>query len=166
MMLANFSFCVCLIRGRALLFCSLLVKGVLMSVVKTSEAVCVGHPDKLCDLVADQILDDILYGDRNARVAVEVMAAGRRLRTNNDCRYQQERPLLLTSPDLLRQNPLRGMRWLVRVENLAFRNKIRKTHLAVQPQIRPRHPMRQANPQRTGHQIFIPESTPTNSSDR
>lgn len=50
-----------------------------MSVVKTAEAVCIGHPDKLCDLVADQILDDILYEDRNARVAVEVMAAGRRI---------------------------------------------------------------------------------------
>ena len=47
--------------------------------VKTAEAVCIGHPDKLCDLVADQILDDILYEDRNARVAVEVMAAGRRI---------------------------------------------------------------------------------------
>lgn len=50
-----------------------------MSVVKTAEAVCIGHPDKLCDLVADQILDDILYEDRNARVAVEVMATGRRI---------------------------------------------------------------------------------------
>ena len=50
-----------------------------MSVVKTAEAVCIGHPDKLCDLIADQILDEILYEDRNARVAVEVMAAGRRI---------------------------------------------------------------------------------------
>lgn len=48
-----------------------------MSVVKTAEAVCVGHPDKLCDLITDQILDDILACDRNARVAVEVMATGR-----------------------------------------------------------------------------------------
>ncbi|MDY5129232.1 S-adenosylmethionine synthetase N-terminal domain-containing protein, partial [Actinotignum urinale] len=31
-----------------------------MSVVKTAEAVCIGHPDKLCDLIADQILDEIL----------------------------------------------------------------------------------------------------------
>lgn len=47
--------------------------------VRTSEAVCVGHPDKLCDLIADQILDDILFEDRSARVAVEVMASGRRI---------------------------------------------------------------------------------------
>lgn len=50
-----------------------------MSVVKTAEAVCVGQPDKFCDLVADQILEDILYEDSNARVAVEVMATGRRI---------------------------------------------------------------------------------------
>ncbi|MDR6939439.1 methionine adenosyltransferase [Arcanobacterium hippocoleae] len=50
-----------------------------MSVTKTAEAVCVGHPDKLCDLIADTILDDILYEDPAARVAVEVMASGHRI---------------------------------------------------------------------------------------
>lgn len=48
-----------------------------MPIVRTAEAVCVGHPDKLCDLIADQILDDILWEDKAARVAVEVLAAGR-----------------------------------------------------------------------------------------
>ena len=48
-----------------------------MPIVRTAEAVCVGHPDKLCDLIADQILDDILWEDKSARVAVEVLAAGR-----------------------------------------------------------------------------------------
>ncbi|USR79868.1 methionine adenosyltransferase [Arcanobacterium pinnipediorum] len=46
---------------------------------KTAEAVCVGHPDKLCDLIADTILDDILYEDPAAHVAVEVMASGHRI---------------------------------------------------------------------------------------
>ena len=50
-----------------------------MSVTKTAEAVCVGHPDKLCDLIADTILDDILYEDPVAHVAVEVMACGHRI---------------------------------------------------------------------------------------
>lgn len=50
-----------------------------MSTTKTAEAVCIGHPDKLCDLIADTILDDILYEDPAARVAVEVMASGRRI---------------------------------------------------------------------------------------
>ena len=43
----------------------------------SAESVCAGHPDKLADQIADQFLDDILYDDKAARVAVEVMAAGR-----------------------------------------------------------------------------------------
>lgn len=50
-----------------------------MSVVRTAESVCIGHPDKLCDLIADTILDGILAVDPHARVAVEVMATGRRI---------------------------------------------------------------------------------------
>lgn len=41
---------------------------------KTAESVCMGHPDKLCDLIADSILDDCLYQDKSSRVACEVMA--------------------------------------------------------------------------------------------
>lgn len=40
----------------------------------TSESVTEGHPDKLCDQIADAILDDILKLDKNARTAVEVCA--------------------------------------------------------------------------------------------
>ncbi len=40
----------------------------------TAEAVRRGHPDKLCDQIADAILDAHLSCDPNARVAVEVMA--------------------------------------------------------------------------------------------
>lgn len=41
----------------------------------TAESVRAGHPDKLCDQIADAILDAHLQQDKNARVAVEVMAA-------------------------------------------------------------------------------------------
>ncbi len=40
----------------------------------TSESVTEGHPDKVCDQIADAILDDILAGDPSARVAIEVCA--------------------------------------------------------------------------------------------
>ncbi|MDO5732657.1 MAG: S-adenosylmethionine synthetase N-terminal domain-containing protein, partial [Eubacteriales bacterium] len=40
----------------------------------TSEAVCEGHPDKICDQIADAILDEILRQDPRARVACEVTA--------------------------------------------------------------------------------------------
>ncbi len=38
----------------------------------TSESVTEGHPDKVCDLVSDAILDHIIARDPNARVACEV----------------------------------------------------------------------------------------------
>jgi S-adenosylmethionine synthetase len=45
-----------------------------MITYKTAESVCKGHPDKLCDLIADSILDACLRKDRASRVACEVMA--------------------------------------------------------------------------------------------
>jgi len=45
-----------------------------MITYKTAESVCMGHPDKLCDLIADNILDACLRKDRASRVACEVMA--------------------------------------------------------------------------------------------
>ena len=42
--------------------------------VKTAESVTEGHPDKLCDTIADRVLDACLERDPNARVACEAMA--------------------------------------------------------------------------------------------
>ena len=40
----------------------------------SAESVTAGHPDKLCDQIADTVLDGCLTLDRNARVACEVLA--------------------------------------------------------------------------------------------
>ena len=40
----------------------------------TSEAVSIGHPDHVCDMISDSILDACLREDKNARVACETMA--------------------------------------------------------------------------------------------
>ena len=37
----------------------------------TSESVTEGHPDKICDMISDAVLDAIIADDRNARVACE-----------------------------------------------------------------------------------------------
>jgi S-adenosylmethionine synthetase len=39
----------------------------------TSESVCMGHPDKMCDQISDAILDAILKDDPVARVACETL---------------------------------------------------------------------------------------------
>ena len=42
--------------------------------ILTAESVTAGHPDKLCDTIADTVLDCCLEHDPNARVACEVLA--------------------------------------------------------------------------------------------
>ena len=44
------------------------------SMLLTSESVTEGHPDKLCDMVSDAVLDSIIGKDPQARVACETMA--------------------------------------------------------------------------------------------
>lgn len=41
----------------------------------TSESVCIGHPDKVCDQISDAILDACLEQDPFSRVACEVMVS-------------------------------------------------------------------------------------------
>ena len=40
----------------------------------TAESVTEGHPDKVCDQIADAILDECLKHDPSSRVACEVLA--------------------------------------------------------------------------------------------
>lgn len=42
----------------------------------TSEGVCEGHPDKVCDRISDYILDEALRVDKNSKMAVEVTIKG------------------------------------------------------------------------------------------
>lgn len=44
-----------------------------MSSFFTSESVCAGHPDKICDQVSDAILDEAFKVDKFSRVAVETL---------------------------------------------------------------------------------------------
>ncbi|MHC4606133.1 MAG: S-adenosylmethionine synthetase N-terminal domain-containing protein, partial [Planctomycetota bacterium] len=39
----------------------------------TSEGVCMGHPDKMADQISDAILDAMIKGDPESRVACETL---------------------------------------------------------------------------------------------
>ncbi len=43
-------------------------------VILSSESVTEGHPDKMCDLISDAVLDDAFRQDPNSRVAIETGA--------------------------------------------------------------------------------------------
>lgn len=45
----------------------------------TSESVCAGHPDKICDQISDAIVDEVLRQDPQGRTGVEVLATANRV---------------------------------------------------------------------------------------
>ncbi len=45
----------------------------------TSESVCAGHPDKICDSISDAILDEVLKQDNKGRVAIETVVSFNRV---------------------------------------------------------------------------------------
>lgn len=50
-----------------------------MDYIFTSESVCSGHPDKICDSISDSILDEVLRQDKFGKVAVETLAGFNRV---------------------------------------------------------------------------------------
>lgn len=45
----------------------------------TSESVCAGHPDKICDAISDAILDEALKQDPNSRTGIETVAGANQI---------------------------------------------------------------------------------------
>jgi S-adenosylmethionine synthetase len=45
----------------------------------TSESVCAGHPDKICDAISDAILDAALTADPNSRAGIETVAGANQI---------------------------------------------------------------------------------------
>jgi len=45
----------------------------------TSESVCAGHPDKICDQISDAVLDEALKIDKDSRVAMETLVTTKKV---------------------------------------------------------------------------------------
>jgi S-adenosylmethionine synthetase len=67
----------------------------------TSEVVSPGHPDKCADIIADTIVDKLIIGDSNSRVASEVFVAGKHIiiggevKTNTQITNEQYKSLAI-----------------------------------------------------------------------
>jgi len=46
-------------------------------ILVSSESVTEGHPDKMCDLISDAILDEAIRQDKYSRVAIETISTYR-----------------------------------------------------------------------------------------
>lgn len=45
----------------------------------TSESVCAGHPDKICDAISDALLDEIMRQDPNGHAGIETVAGANQI---------------------------------------------------------------------------------------
>jgi S-adenosylmethionine synthetase len=45
----------------------------------TSESVCSGHPDKICDAISDAVLDAALAQDPDSRTGIETVAGANKI---------------------------------------------------------------------------------------
>jgi S-adenosylmethionine synthetase len=54
-------------------------KDILMSKLFTSESVCAGHPDKICDGISDALLDALLKQDPQSRAGIETVAGANQI---------------------------------------------------------------------------------------
>jgi S-adenosylmethionine synthetase len=45
----------------------------------TSESVCAGHPDKICDAISDAVLDALIAEDPNSRAGIETVAGANQI---------------------------------------------------------------------------------------
>ena len=61
----------------------------------TSESVCAGHPDKICDAISDAVVDAALKGDPKSRCGIETIAGANQvclygeIRTNTKIDYEK-----------------------------------------------------------------------------
>lgn len=61
----------------------------------TSESVCAGHPDKICDAISDAIVDAALSQDPNSRTGIETVAGANKIalfgeiKTTADLNYEK-----------------------------------------------------------------------------
>jgi S-adenosylmethionine synthetase len=56
----------------------------------TSESVCAGHPDKICDAISDAILDAALAQDPNSRAGIESVAGANKIALYGEIKTQAE----------------------------------------------------------------------------
>ena len=75
----------------------------------TAESVMRGHPDKLCDLIADNVLDECLKHDPASRVACEVMATHGHIIVAGEITTSARRAIRSTATSTTRVPTLRAL---------------------------------------------------------
>jgi S-adenosylmethionine synthetase len=77
----------------------------------TSESVCAGHPDKICDAISDAILDAALAQDPNSRAGIEVIVGANKVGLFGEINSHAELDFELIAKDKIRQLDYRNPDW-------------------------------------------------------
>ena len=72
--------------------------------IKTAEFVSPSHPDKICDFIADSILDAYLKGDKYSRSGVEVMGGHNLITVNGEVTSKTKPDLELLIKNIVGKN--------------------------------------------------------------
>jgi len=77
----------------------------------TSESVCAGHPDKICDGISDAILDAALAQDPNSRVGIETVAGANKIALFGEIKTTAELNFELIARQKVRQLGYSNPEW-------------------------------------------------------
>lgn len=96
--------------------------------VLTSEAVTRGHPDKLCDQVADGVLDALLTEDPEARAACEAAVWENHLLLFGEISARQEPDYEAVAREVLRDMAMTAPDWAWMRITVTFRSAFIRSH--------------------------------------
>jgi S-adenosylmethionine synthetase len=90
----------------------------------TSESVCAGHPDKICDAISDAILDAVLKKDKNSRTGVEVIAGANQVGLYGEIKTAAQVDYIQIARDTVRRLGYTNPAWGFSYNESSFTNDI------------------------------------------
>jgi S-adenosylmethionine synthetase len=90
----------------------------------TSESVCAGHPDKICDAISDAILDAVLKKDKNSRTGIEVIAGANQVGLYGEIKTTAQVDYIQVARDTVKRLGYVNPPWGFSYQESAFSNDI------------------------------------------
>lgn len=85
----------------------------------TSESVCAGHPDKICDAISDAIVDEALRQDPHSRTGIETVGGA-----NQICLFGEIKTFAKLDYEQIVRNKVRDLGYIVPAWGFSFQESI------------------------------------------
>jgi S-adenosylmethionine synthetase len=90
----------------------------------TSESVCAGHPDKICDAISDSILDAALKQDKNSRTGIETIAGANQVGLYGEIKTKAKIDFIQIARDTVKRLGYTNQEWGFSYHESSFSNDI------------------------------------------